>query len=74
MSMTVGQLEETIAEAERFTRKAKELLREKKRLEAKRAEDDGRSWYAYLPSPKITGAVRRASMDLTRSLADLRRA
>ena len=28
----------------------------------------------YFSAPKYTGAVRRASMDLTRALADLRRA
>ena len=27
----------------------------------------------YRPSPKLTGAVRRASMDLTRALAELRK-
>jgi hypothetical protein len=28
----------------------------------------------YFSAPKLTGSVRRASMDLTRALADLRRA
>lgn len=27
----------------------------------------------YRPSPKLTGAVRRASMDLTRALAEMRK-
>lgn len=27
----------------------------------------------YPPSPKLTGAVRRASMDLTRALAEMRK-
>jgi hypothetical protein len=34
---------------------------------------DGRKADAYYTSPKHTGSLKRASMDLTRALADLRR-
>ena len=54
-----------------------EMDRLKERIEALEAEalDDGfgRGKMTDYWSPKETGAVRRASMDLTRALADLRR-
>lgn len=51
---------EAIEEAERFITRAKKLL-------AKRA---GKSY--VWSNPKESGAVRRSSMDLTRSLANMR--
>lgn len=54
-------LDEAIEEAERFLKRAKEL----------KEVSDGRirGWY---PS-QLNSAVRRSSMDLTRTLANLRR-
>lgn len=85
MSM-YGNLDEVIAETERFLKKATDLRNTKLdgqlKYRAAKAEHDkkegatewnGPSAYYYDPSPKDTGAVRRASMDLTRALADLRR-
>lgn len=85
MSM-YGHLDEVIHEAERFLKKATDLrdakveghlkYRAAKAEHAKQegaTEWNGPSAYYYDPSPKDTGAVRRASMDLTRALADLRR-
>ncbi|GAA1411825.1 hypothetical protein AUR04nite_00790 [Glutamicibacter uratoxydans] len=73
MSMSANQLEETIAEAQRFVAKAQHLCAKQKQHEKDVANDD-LHWSEWTDvSPKDTGAVRRASMDLTRSLADLRR-
>jgi len=60
--MTVTKLVAAMAEAERFLRLAREL------------QDDGRKTFggSFWPSRK-SGAVRRASMDLTRALAELRK-
>lgn len=52
-------LDEAIVEASRFIRAAKALR------DASRPDNPG-------THPRETGAVRRASMDLTRKLADLR--
>ena len=65
--MKYENLKSTIAEAERFLKKAKifkKILDEEKKLTGN----------AYLwEHRKESGAVRRASMDLTRSLSELRR-
>lgn len=74
MSMTVTQLEETLAEARRFVKLADKVHATLRQSEADYANEDLKYWERAHVSPKDTGAVRRASMDLTRSLADLRRA
>jgi len=56
--MNRTKLTTAIAEAERFIERARDL-------------PEGQ-W--LLDFPKHTGAIRRASMDLTRALADLRKA
>lgn len=74
MSMTAAQLKETIAEARRFVNKAEALYGRQKQHEADVRNPELEYWEWTHVSPKDSGAVRRASMDLTRSLADLRRA
>jgi hypothetical protein len=53
---------EIITEAERFIKKAREAQ--------KAIENSEQSYYLH---PKETGAAKRASMDLTRALAEFRR-
>lgn len=60
--ITPQELRDSITEAERFIAAARAAIR--------RLEEDPRSMYA---GTKETGAVRRASLDLTRQLAELRR-
>ncbi len=60
--LTLGELTVSIQEAERFIAKATELLNELKR---------NKNGY-YISGTKLTGACRRASLDLTRQLAELR--
>ena len=60
--MTLTQLKQAKAEALRFVKRINEL------------EQSGpQSLGQYLNGSKHTGAVKRASMDLTRSLAELRK-
>jgi len=59
--MNIRTLQAAIVEAERFLDLARELQAEQR--------DSG----VYFAAGKATGAARRASMDLTRALADLRR-
>lgn len=62
--MNRSTLAKARADAERF-------LREVRLLEA---HADFKAEKAWMPTlPRHTGSVRRASMDLTRALADLRR-
>jgi len=62
--MTRTKLKHAIAEAERFLKRAKELEKE--------------GFLSFIETryvqSKYTAATKRASMDLTRALADLRRA
>ncbi|GEM_PF-1247201 len=74
MSMTAGQLKVAIAEARRFVTKAESLYARQRQREEDIRNPELEYWDCMSVSPKDTGAVRRASMDLTRSLADLRRA
>ena len=60
--MNTRTLQVAIAEAERFLALAREL----------RSEVGSASGYFH--GTRASGATRRASMDLTRALADLRRA
>jgi hypothetical protein len=61
--MKIRDLDIAIAEAERFLSAAKDLRKE----ESPKPYAGG-----YISGSKLTGYVRRASMDLTRSLATLR--
>lgn len=60
--MNRDKLKTAIAEAERFLKRAKAL--------PKKVPNGS---YCENHHPKESGAIRRASMDLTRALADLRR-
>ena len=69
--MDTKKLNVAIEEAERFLRKAKELQSEQKKTTT--SEWAGKI-HIHVPScPKESGAVRRASMDLTRALSALRK-
>lgn len=59
--MNEKSLREALTLAREFERLARDLQ------SAYRAQDGSH------PSPKLTGAVRRKSLDLTRALADMRR-
>ena len=59
--MNLYRLQTSISEAKRFLERAEKLER--------RWDSAGREYWL----PKEQGAVKRSSMDLTRSLADLRR-
>ncbi len=59
--MTVTGLVAAMAEAERFLRLARDL------------QADGEKGHDTFWASKRSGAVRRASMDLTRALAELRK-
>ena len=59
--MNEHTLKEAVSEAERFLKRAKELQ--------DLLKDKPHAFYGT----KETGAVRRASMDLSRALSDLRR-
>lgn len=60
--MNLGTVNEAIAEARRFIKRAEDW----KRAEAEKAK-------TYYSNPKESGAVRRASMDLARALATMRK-
>jgi hypothetical protein len=68
--MTVKQLKAAMAEARRFLDRGDALLKAQDRepIRVLAGAD-----FALTDNPREQGAVRRASMDLTRSLADLRR-
>jgi len=69
--MDKKKIDKAVEEAKRFLDKVKELQTEQKKVVI--YESYGEK-HTYTPScPKECGAVRRASMDLTRALADLRR-
>lgn len=70
--MRLATLERAIAEAERFLKVAKAAkvadVRERARLGGRPATADA----TVENNPRENGAAKRASMDLTRTLADLR--
>jgi hypothetical protein len=73
--MDAARIKHARREAERFL---DALTSYEQRVKAERAEADeaalkGRPCYALTSGTKESGAVRRASLDLTRALADLRR-
>lgn len=63
MSVTIKKIDDALTECYRFIEKAEQC----KAVHAKKRPT---SWELF---PKETGAVRRASMDLTRSLVDIRK-
>lgn len=63
--MNASKLAAAITEAERFLAKAETVARSPARQYGTESH--------HQTSPKHTGAVRRASMDLTRALAELRK-
>ena len=67
--MNREKLKVAIAEAERFIKRAKALP------EPTQYEVPGSTYNPFTNDnfPKESGAIRRASMDMTRALADLRR-
>lgn len=71
--MKIDDITAAIAEAHRFIYRAEELMAaqasEEQRVNAER-DHDSYAWTS--PLPKESGAVRRASMDLTRALAKMR--
>lgn len=70
--MKTEKVKLAIIEAKRFLERANKLV------EARKTQQlyvyDGITHYYDSHAPKESGAVRRASMDLTRCLADMRKA
>lgn len=62
-----------VSEASRFINKAQQLSNAKQEAAAKHAEDSPDEPYLEGSFPAETGAVKRASMELTRALAILRK-
>ena len=62
--MRKPDIDKAIAEAKRFIERANALIE---------AQNGTYDCWGHILASKDSGAVRRASMDLTRSLADLRR-
>jgi len=67
--MNKGSIAKAKKEAIRFLDAVK--LQQLEELRQERQEKQGK--LSYVSTPKENGAVKRASMDLTRALADLRR-
>lgn len=63
--MNAAKVAMAVAEAERFLLRADAVRRSK--------EKQYGTEYHYVDCPKETGAMKRASMDLTRALAELRK-
>jgi len=69
--MDKKKLDTAVNEAKKFLDRVKELQTEQKKTMTYEVFGEQ---HTYIPScPKESGAVRRASMDLTRALADLRK-
>ena len=67
--MTKHDIEAALAEAKRFEARANEMLRLMQEYEDKKGHTPPESgWW-----PMESGALKRASLDLTRSLAKMRR-
>ena len=66
--MTKQTLDKAINEAKRFIKAAEQV-----KVHSSVNGDTGKLWY-YLDAPtKASGACKRASMDLTRALAEMRK-
>lgn len=72
MAMTLDQLKQVRSDMDRLDMRITELIAAE---EVAREEEERTGYYVSKPTngSRESGAVRRASMDLTRSLADLRR-
>ncbi len=67
--MTKHDIEAAVMEARRFLERANEMLRLMQEYEAEKGNNAPESgWW-----PMESGALKRASLDLTRSLAKMRR-
>lgn len=67
--MTKHDIEAAVMEARRFLERANEMLRLMQEYEAEKGNKSPESgWW-----PMESGALKRASLDLTRSLAKMRR-
>jgi len=66
--MKTEQIELAIQEAKRFIKIAENLLEQKKKISSIHGET-----IFYYSAPKESGATRRASLDLTRQLAQMRK-
>ena len=64
--MNIENIKKAKEEALRFVERVDELLREKTKYDS----GDKKYWFN---APKQSGAVRRASLDLTRALAEMRK-
>ena len=76
--MKIAKVTRVEAEARRFLVALDGLRAEHEaQRKAKEADPKGRHGTYYSPediwAPRVTGALKRASMDLTRSLADMRK-
>lgn len=61
-------------EAERFTKRCKELLKtDISAWDLETGDNTLRKWRYPTDAPKQSGAVKRSSMDLTRALAEMRK-
>lgn len=76
MSMSDGELELVKAEAQRVLADVKAVQADRKRVEQQRKAYDSEDFRYWRVSEdlRLTSALRRHSMDLTRALARLRRA
>lgn len=84
MSMTKREIDTAIAEARRFIARAEDALKREREDTHYLVAEDG-TWYrgkyvdgiipdeAHVQCTRESGALKRASLDLTRTLADLRR-
>ena len=66
--MTKNDIEAALTEAKRFEERADEMLRRMKEYENKEGSAPPESGYW----PVVSGALKRASLDLTRALAKMR--
>jgi hypothetical protein len=69
MPVDIKHLKECLAEAERFVKRATVCLEEIEVIVAHNAKTGLKGW----PDQRKSAATRRASMDLTRALANLRK-
>lgn len=66
--MTSSAIENAVAEAKRFLKRHSEW-----KAKQGRTETYGDGYVATLGTPRENGALRRASLDLTNALADMRK-
>lgn len=71
--MQNGNIDRAIAEAKRFLERAKDYRDAIKEPDSAYVDQHGMVRKTYPSAPKESGALRRASLDLTRALAAMRR-